>query len=155
MYGYIRYCVGNRDTADDLTAQAFLKALDRLSTFDPKKAPIGTWILSVARNVVRDHRRNQRRWTWLPLGNVWNRASPDPTPETGALDRERHQQLLGALTGLTGREREVLGLKFAAGLTNRAIARVMGLSESHVGVIVYRAVGKLRDRLSAEEIGYA
>jgi DNA-directed RNA polymerase specialized sigma24 family protein len=65
-----------------------------LSTFNPKKAPIGTWILSVARNVVRDHRRNQRRWTGLPLGTVWNRASPDPTPETGALERERHQQLL-------------------------------------------------------------
>jgi DNA-directed RNA polymerase specialized sigma24 family protein len=77
-----------------------------LSTFNPKKAPIGTWILSVARNVVRDHRRNQRRWTWLPLGTVWNRASPDPTPETGALERERHQQLLGARRG--GGERQAL-----------------------------------------------
>ena len=52
VYGYIRYRVGNGDTADDLTSQTFLKALDRLSTFDPRKADIGPWVLGIARNVV-------------------------------------------------------------------------------------------------------
>ena len=70
VYGYIRYRVGNGDTADDLTSQAFLKALDRLSTFDPAKAELGAWILGIARNVVRDHLRARRRWGWF-----WPRSS--------------------------------------------------------------------------------
>ena len=45
------------------------------------------------------------------------------------------------------RERDVISLKFGAGVSNREIARLHGLSESHVAVIVYRALGKLREQL--------
>ncbi len=151
VYGYIRYRVGNGDTADDLTSQTFLKALDRLSTFDPRKAEIGPWMLGIARNVVRDHLRARRRWGWLPLDWLWDRPAPGPTPEQAAIQNEQQQRLLGALRALSERERDVLGLKFAGDLTNRAIAQLTGLGESHVGVIVYRAVGKLRARLGEEE----
>jgi len=151
VYGYIRYRVCDRDTADDLTSQTLLRALDRLSTFDPGRAPLPAWILGIARNVVRDHLRARRRWGWLPLEWLRERAAPQPTPEQAVMDGERHQQLLSALALLSDRERDVLGLKFGAGLTNRAIASVTGLGESHVGVIVYRAVGKLRARLGGEE----
>jgi len=153
VYGYIRYRVGNGDEADDLTSQAFLKALDRLTTFDRDRAEIAVWILGIARNVVRDHLRARRRWRWLPLEWLRERASSDPTPEQGAIRSEQEQRVLGALGGLSDRERDVLGLKFAGGLTNRAIARLTGLGESHVGVIVYRAIGKLRARLGGEEVG--
>lgn len=151
VYGYIRYRVGNGDTADDLTSQTFLKALDRQSTFDSRKADIGTWVLGIARNVVRDHLRARRRWGWLPLDWLGDRPAPGPTPEQAAIQNEQQQRLLGALRALSERERDVLGLKFAGGLTNRAIAQLTGLRESHVGVIVYRAVGKLRARLGEEE----
>jgi RNA polymerase sigma-70 factor, ECF subfamily len=48
------------------------------------------------------------------------------------------------LAQLADRERELVALKYGAGLTNRAIARLSGLSESNVGVILYRAVQMLR-----------
>jgi RNA polymerase sigma-70 factor (ECF subfamily) len=152
VYGYIRYRVGNRETADDLTSQVFLKALDRLSTFDPRRSEIGPWMLGIARNGVRDYLRSRRRWSWLPLDWMSERASRDPSPEQRAICSEERQRLLEALSGLSERERDVLGLKFAGGLTNRAIARLTGLGESHVGVIVYRAVGRLRARLTAREV---
>jgi RNA polymerase sigma factor (sigma-70 family) len=151
VYGYIRYRVGNGDATDDLTSRTFLKALDRLSTFDSRKADIGPWILGIARNVVRDHLRAGRRWGWLPLDWLWDRPAPGPTPEQAAIQNEQRQRLLGALRALSERERDLLGLKFAGGLTNRAIAQLTGLGESHVGVIVYRAVGRLRARLGDEE----
>lgn len=152
VYGYIRYRVGNGDTTDDLTSQTFLKALDRLSTFDPRKAEIGPWMLGIARNVVRDHLRARRRWGWLPLDWLGDRPAPGPTPEQAAIQNEQQQRLLEALRALSERDRDVLGLKFAGGLTNRAIAQLTGLRESHVGVIVYRAVGKMRARLGEEEV---
>ena len=152
VYGYIRYRVGNGDTTDDLTSQTFLKALDRLSTFDPRKAEIGPWMIGIARNVVRDHLRARRRWSWWPLDWLGDRPAPGPTPEQVAIQDEEQQRLLGALRALSERDRDVLGLKFEGGLTNRAIAELTGLRESHVGVIVYRAVGKIRTRLDDEEV---
>jgi RNA polymerase sigma factor (sigma-70 family) len=152
VYGYIRYRVGSADAADDLTSQTFLKALDRLSTFDSRKSEIGPWMLGIARNVVRDHLRARRRWGFLPLDWLRERASTDPSPEQGAIRSEQERHLLQALGVLSERERDVVGLKFGADLTNRAIAGLTGLGESHVGVIVYRAVGKLRAWLDDEEV---
>lgn len=152
VYAYVRYRVGNPDTADDLTSQTFLRALDRLETFDPRRGEIGPWILGIARNVVRSHLRTRRRWGWLPFDWMPEPAAPEPDPEQGAIRSERHRRLLEAIRGLSDRERDVLGLKFGAGLTNRAVAGVTGLKESHVGVIVYRAVGQLRAQLDGEEV---
>ena len=108
-------------------------------------------MLGIARNGVRDYLRSRRRWGWLPLDWMSERAFRDPSPEQRAICGEERQRLLEALSGLSERERDVLGLKFGGGLTNRAIARLTGLGESHVGVIVYRAVGKLRARLAEGE----
>jgi RNA polymerase sigma-70 factor (ECF subfamily) len=122
VYSYVRYRVGSGDIADDLTSRTFLKALDRLSTFDPTKAELGAWILGIARNVVRDHLRARRRWSWLPLEWLREPSAPEPTPEEKAIRGEQRQRLLVALRGLSDRER------------------------------VYRAVGKLRARLGGEEV---
>jgi len=152
VYAYVRYRVGSPDAAEDLTSQTFLRALDRLATFDPRKGEIIQWIMGIARNVVRDHLRARRRWSWLPLEWLSERTSLGPDPEQGVISSEQGQRLLDAINGLTDRERDVLGLKFGAGLTNQAIASLTGLSSSHVGVIVYRAVGRLRSRLWAGEV---
>ncbi|MCC7010650.1 MAG: sigma-70 family RNA polymerase sigma factor [Acidobacteria bacterium] len=147
---YVRYRVG-RGAADDLAAQVFLKALDRLDSFDSAKGDMQTWVFGIARNVVRDHLRAGRRWRWLPVEWLSHRASTGPDPERTAIDGEQHRHLAEALATLSDRERDVLGLKFGGSLTNRAIASLMGLSESHVAVVVYRALGKLRQRLEQRQ----
>jgi RNA polymerase sigma-70 factor (ECF subfamily) len=152
VYGYIRCRVDSRDTADDLTAQAFTKALARHATFDPSRASLGAWILAIARNVVRDHLRKRRRWRWLPLEGLGDRPTPDPTPESAVLLDEERRRLLEAMETLPERHRDILALKFAGGLTNGEIARATGLRPGHVGVIVYRALGRLRDRLGGKEV---
>jgi RNA polymerase sigma-70 factor (ECF subfamily) len=50
-----------------------------------------------------------------------------------------------ALAGLEVRERELIALKFFAGLSNRELARVLGVSESNAGTLLHRAVTKLRE----------
>jgi RNA polymerase sigma factor (sigma-70 family) len=71
-------------------------------------------------------------------------AAPGPYPDTTLIGQEMEAELVAALAHLDHRERDVLGLKFAGELTNREIAKLTGLKESHVGVIVYRAIQKLR-----------
>lgn len=148
VYAYVRYRVSNADTAEELTAKTFLKALERLETFDSSKGELTPWIFGIARHLICDELRMRRRWGWIPIESVRQRKSLDPSPEIALSAREEERHLAAALARLSDRERDLLGLKFAAGFTNREIARMTRLKESHVGVIVYRAVGRLRKDLA-------
>jgi RNA polymerase sigma-70 factor (TIGR02952 family) len=151
VYNYVRYRVRDAETADDVTAQVFERALVRIGSYRPERAPFVAWLFGIARNAVNDHLRAKRRRRWLSLEVLRDRASAEPQPEEVAIHSETHAELLAAVAGLSDRERDLIALKFAAGLTNRRIAELTGLSESNVGVILYRAIRKLRDYLTGNE----
>jgi RNA polymerase sigma-70 factor (ECF subfamily) len=148
VHKYVRYRVGDAMMSDDVVAQVFLKALSHIQSYDADRAPFSVWLMAIARNAVNDHLRALQRRRWLPLdmSGVW--PSGDPGPEQVVLDDERNVELLAAVGKLSDRERDILGLKFALGFTNRRIAELTGLSASNVGVIVFRAVRRLRKLLS-------
>lgn len=151
IYNYVRYRIWDPTVTDDLTAITFHKALDRFPTFDPSRAAFSTWLFAIARNTVNDHLRAKRRRK-IPLFGWWlDRTAEEPDPESILMVHEQRDQLLAAMALLSERERDFLGLKYAGGKTNRAIAELTGQSESNVGVIVHRAIGKLRRRLVAGE----
>ena len=147
VFTYCRYRCDDDATADELAARVFERVLVGLGRFDSGRGPFAPWLFSVARNVVTDHWRRKRYLRWLPLDAFRETPAPEPGPEDRLIGCEEERALLDALEGLSARERDILGLKFAARLTNRQIAAATGLSESNVGVIVYRAVGKLREEL--------
>ncbi|MBC8255576.1 MAG: sigma-70 family RNA polymerase sigma factor, partial [Ardenticatenia bacterium] len=95
--------------------------------------------------------RAKRRRGWLSLEVLRDRASAEPQPEEVVIHSETRAGLLAAVARLSDRERDLIALKFAAGLTNRRIAELTGLSESNVGVILYRAMRRLRAKLGAKE----
>lgn len=147
VYTYLRYRCSDDATADDLAAQTFERLLTHLGQFQPEKGPFAAWLFAIARNTTNDHFRRSRRLRWLPLERVENTYPTNSTPETDLLTTETHHELLVELSRLPERERDILALKFAGGLTNREIARLLGLGESHVGVLIFRAIGKLRSAL--------
>jgi RNA polymerase sigma-70 factor (ECF subfamily) len=149
VYNYARYRCGDAATADDLTAQTFERALAHLKNYDPQRAPFGAWLFGIARNLVNDHLRADRRRDCLPLETCAEHPAPVVSPEERLIQVEAQAELLAALAQLSERERDLLCLKFAAGLTNRRIAEVTGFSEANVGVIVYRALQHLRLILAA------
>jgi len=148
IYNYVRYRVESAAAADDVASRVFERALDRLETFDSRKAPIEAWLFAIARNAVNDHLRAKRWLSWLPIDFLIEKAGGDPRPEEILMETESRREILEALRHLDERERNVLALKFGAGMTNRAIAGQSGLGESHIGVILYRAVKKLQSRLA-------
>ncbi len=151
VYTYIRYRVNDAETADDLTAQVFERVLVKIGLYNPAQAPFAAWLFALARNVVNDHLRFRRRHPWLPLEMLFQHAADDPPPEAVAVHAEAQAELLAAVAKLDAREREIIALKFAGGLTNRRIAKMTGLGEKHVSVILYRAMRRLREQLKAEE----
>ncbi len=144
IYNYVRYRVDDDATADELCGSIFERLLNALNGFKPERASFITWLFAIARNALNDHYRRQRLRRFIPLDAILQRPDPQLSPEELVLRDEQTSQLLKALRDLEPKERDLLGLKFAAGLNNREIAGLTGLSESNVGVRVYRAIQKLR-----------
>lgn len=151
IYNYIRYRVYRADLADDLVARTFARALDKIGTYDSERSELSSWLFAIARNAVNDHLRAGRRRRWVSLQWLQSREPQVPGADEGLVAEERRHRLLAAVSRLSSREQEIIAMRFGAGQTNRKISGVTGLSESNVGVILHRAVRKLRSMLGDEE----
>lgn len=140
VYNFFRYRVYDHQAAQDLTAMTFEKAWRSRDQYRRDRSGFSTWLFTIARNIAIDYYR--RRRTDVPL-------QADLAADTALLDeaqqrRDDIRQLKRMLAPLPPRERELIALKYGAGLTNRAIAHVTGLSETNVGTILHRLVKQLR-----------
>jgi RNA polymerase sigma-70 factor (ECF subfamily) len=141
VYNYLRYRLGNETLAEDLTSRTFEKAWRKRHRYRRDLAGFSTWLLRIARNVAIDHRRTAHEHAPLEAATD---AAADGTPEEEAMLLSNFTRLSFLIGKLTEREQELLALKYGAGATNRAIAQLVGLSESNVGTLLHRAVQTLR-----------
>jgi RNA polymerase sigma-70 factor (ECF subfamily) len=147
VYNFFLYRVGDEPLAEDLTAATFEKAWKYRERYRSDLAAFSTWLFTMARNVSADHFRQQR--PQVALNEAALGADERPVEET--IQRQGDFARLRALMErLEARERELIALKYGAGLTNRAVAELTGLSESNVGTILHRIVTRMR--LEWEEI---
>ena len=141
VYNFFRYRVGDGAVAEDLTSVTFEKAWRSRDRYRRDLAGFGTWLIAIARNVATDHWRTRRSHAPLEeAAHVPGGATPDELAER----RSELEQLSRALDALGEREREIIALKYGAGLTNRAIAKTINLSESNVGTLLHRTIQALR-----------
>lgn len=141
VYNFFRYRVGDGPTAEDLTADTFEKAWRKRHRYRSDLASFSTWLFTIARRVAIDFYRKQR-----PISSFESSSHlmADETPEEMTVQRIDFDRLSLLLTKLEDRNRELVALSYGAGLTNRAIAGLTGLSESNVGVILHRTLKQLR-----------
>jgi RNA polymerase sigma-70 factor (ECF subfamily) len=145
VFRYVSYRIANRSTAEDLTSTVFEKALTGFGRYRADKAAFSTWLFTIARNTVIDHLRVHKNTQSLDVEDAPDVADGHDSPEEDAIKAEERRRLRQCLEKLSPPERELVSLKFAGEVTNRAIAKRTGLSESNVGVMLFRAVRKLRD----------
>lgn len=147
VYSFVAWRVDSRTDAEDVTSMVFEKAWRAFPRFDPEKAAVSTWLFTIARNCTNDHFRNQGRKTApveLP-DDLRSDCRDDPEPRLQAL--ELRQELVAAIQTLDEREREIVALKFGGCMNNREIARLLKISESNAGTILYRSLVKLNNQL--------
>jgi RNA polymerase sigma-70 factor (ECF subfamily) len=145
VFGYINYRVNDRQTAEDLTSAVFEKALGAFKSYDSQKAAMSTWVFAIARNTLIDHYRAASSHQNVAIDETMDFVDEGCDPEKDLLKSDEARSLRKLIAGLSENERGIIALKFGAGLTNREIARTTGLSESNVGVMLFRTVRKLRD----------
>ena len=144
IFNYFRFRLGREADVEDLTARTFERAWRARAQYRRDLAGFSTWLFKIAQNVRIDFLKSKRA-QHLPIDTAGDLAA-DGTPETDA-ERESDLARLARLTrDLPDRERELIALKYGAGINNRLIAQLTGLSESNVGTILHRVVQTLRSR---------
>jgi RNA polymerase sigma-70 factor, ECF subfamily len=145
VYRYLRLRVTSDDDAGDLTQQVFLKALDALPQYRERGLPFAAWLFRIARNAAIDAHRQRRPMLDIDLLPEPIVARDDADPESNALRREQLDRLRELLARLDHDKRELLALRFAAGLTSREIAALTGRREAAVKRQLSRLIQNLRE----------
>lgn len=141
VYAYVASLLRDRSAAEDVTAQAFERAYRKRARFSARRGSPEAWVFGIARNAALDELRKRKRRATLESepADVWS-----PSPDEEAERAFRREEVRAALASLDARDRDLVALKFAGGLSNGEIARVLGISETNVGSRLHRAVEKLR-----------
>jgi RNA polymerase sigma-70 factor (ECF subfamily) len=142
VYAYVASLVRDQAAAEEVTATAFERAYRKRSRFDPSRGEQRAWLFGIARNAALDELRRRDRQAELAAEPADLASAP---AHQSAETSERRLALTDALATLEPRQRELIALKFFAGLTNAEIAAVVGVSESNAGTRLHRAVTKLRE----------
>ncbi len=142
VYAYVASLLRDAPAAEEVTAAAFERAYRKRNRFDPERGEPRAWLFGIARNAALDELRRRGRQAELTAEPV---DVESVRLDEGAEHSERRLAVSAALERLEPRERELIALKFFAGLENREIARVLGISESNAGTKLHRAMTKLRE----------
>jgi RNA polymerase sigma factor (sigma-70 family) len=142
VYAYVASMLRDRSAAEEVTAQAFERAYRKRSSYRAGRGSPEAWLFGIARHAALDELRRLKRRAPLE-------ADPEDlsalAPEDHAEGVVRRETVRSALAGLDPKDRDLVALKFQAGLSNAEIGRVLGMSESNVGTKLHRTMEKLRE----------
>ena len=138
VYRYVAFRIGDGPDAEDVTSEVFERALRYQGSFDSSKGDIVEWLLGIARRATAEH-------------HATHAAAPTSLTDVevaapGDLASENVQRLTleAALSTLSEHDRELIGLRYGAGLRAREIAELLGMRTHPVEVALSRAMARLR-----------
>ena len=145
-YIYVR--LGDRNEAEDLAGEVFVKALESLKSYKERGIPMQAWLFRIAHNVLVDHLRKRGRIATVPIDGVTIEAREDPvaTAEKN-IEMERVNE---AMQKLTPEQREVVRLRFFGDLSSKEVGAILRKSDGAVREMQRAAVEKLRGLLTSE-----
>ncbi len=157
IFRFLMSSLGDRDVAESLTQDCFLKAYNARHQFRGESS-LSTWLTRIALNLVRDHLRSRRIrfWQktrdtaldlvdisdWIPDGGI--------SPEATCLQQERVKELWAAVDKLSRQQRTVFLLRFVEEMELAEIAETTGMNTSTVKSHLYRALRVVRERVGKE-----
>jgi RNA polymerase sigma-70 factor (ECF subfamily) len=145
VHAFLVYLTGDRNVAEELTAETFARALERWRRFDPRRGSARTWLCQLARSTALDYfraeERRRRRESRYALGR---RES-----EEAAFGVGLSPELEAALSRLSAAEREVVALRIVLELDGESAGRVLGISATACSTRLSRALQKLEKEVGS------
>jgi len=146
IFNYFWYRVNfDRDLAEDLTSEIFLKAYDKYDQYDPHR-PFQSWIFAIAHNHLVNFYKSASRST--PLDGVINTLKIENQNIEDRLDLEN---IVQEISNLPDYQKEVLTLRYINQLSNNEIAEILGKDETTIRVAIHRALNLLKDKLKEKK----
>ncbi|MEU1809528.1 sigma-70 family RNA polymerase sigma factor [Micromonospora sp. WMMD1076] len=147
VFRFVYFRVGNRQLAEDLTSDTFLRALKRIGSFTWQGRDLGAWLVTIARNLVADHFKSGRYRLEVTTGDVLDAdredRGPEGSPEAAVVEHITNVALLTAVKQLNPEQQECIVLRFLQGFSVAETARAMGKNEGAIKALQYRAVRAL------------
>ncbi len=145
VFRYISWRVGSKRDAEDLVSDVFMKALDKLTSFAPRKnATFSSWLFRIAHNTVVDYYRTHSRMKYVHIDDVPEIEDDTLLPDTLAERKEVFQRMRALIDILPDRQKEILTMRFFGEMRNKEIAQILGISEKSVASALTRSLAKLR-----------
>ena len=151
VFGCAYRLTGSQSAAEDITSATFERALRGIATFRWQGSGVRPWLLRIAANEATDHyRRHRRSQTPVVQGALRDLSTSDPfAPAEGPFDQRQLAAVRAALDELPPHYREVIALRYLAGLDADAAATALGCSKATLAVTLHRALGALRRTMTA------
>ncbi len=141
LYDYAFFRVKDRQSAEDIVADTFMKALEHIGSFDPKKGSAASWLYRIARNTLVDQYRVNKKTTGFPEDFD---VADTKDLKTQIENKDMLKKVEIALEKLSEREREIITLRVWDELSYKEIAEVLGKSEASLKMAASRALKELR-----------
>ncbi len=156
VFQFLFYLVKNRETAEDLMQEVYMKVLRSYGSFEHKSSE-KTWLFSIARNAAIDHFRKEKNWKQRLMENFeWSReniADEQALPDEIAQMNEDMQAVYRSLDLCSIDQRMVIILRYIKGLTIAETAAVLNWKTSKVKTTQHRALKAIRSILEENERG--
>ena len=150
VYDLVYRTVQNRDEAQDLTQEVFLRALRSLDRYHDTGQPIHAWLVTIALNMLRDRWRRMR--PSADIDNLPELQNPDPGPEQLAMQHLDKDVIEQALAALPEDYQIVLRLRVVEARPSKEVAEIMGRNADAVRQLQRRALLSLRAMLREEAL---
>ncbi len=147
IYNYFYYRLGDRETAEDLTADLFVRMVEKIDRYRDRGRPFLAWLYTIARNLLTDHYR-RRRGEAVPLDDL--PLSDGKNPPTEVEHRLAVDCLHRALRHLTADQQQVIINRFLEKRSINKVAGLLGKTEGAVKAMQHRALAALRRAIEKE-----
>jgi len=152
---YLVYLAGNRELAEDLFQETWIRVLERGHQYDGGHKFV-TWLYAVARNLTIDYLRKKRPLSLDGLMEDEERSPAEPAdgrplPWEVVAQHEQAERISAALVGIPADYREIVVLRFHEGLALEEIATVIGAPVGTVKSRLYRGLNMLMSRLKGTQ----
>jgi RNA polymerase sigma-70 factor (ECF subfamily) len=146
QYVYVR--IGNREEAEDIAGEVFLKALKSLKSYKEQGIPMQGWLFRIAHNLTVDYIRKADKRRTVPMDSVI--LTGEDNPVDAAEKNIEFERVTEAMKELTIEQREVINLRFFGGLTSKEVGDILSKSDGAVREMQRAAIEKIRGIMGVE-----
>jgi len=143
VFRYVYFRIHDKHLAEDFASETFVRALRRIDSVSFQGRDICAWLITIARNIIRDHLKSSRYKLEVTSADMRDADRATDGPEDEVLSGLTHAELLSCVKQLNSEQQECIVLRFLQGLSVSETALAMNRNDGAIKALQHRAVRRL------------